>query len=92
MGGMTGCAGCVQCLNACMGDATCQTNCYNNTTMNGQLILSDLLDCLDQACPSTNPNDVCAMQTQACSNCYNNAQMGNGACVQMLNDCTMDKP
>jgi hypothetical protein len=92
MGGMTGCNGFLMCQQPCM-DAQCFQNCFDNTNMQGQQLVMDLINCLDMACPSAqggvcDPNGNMA----ACNTCYMNAQSNNGACVGALSACVANKP
>ncbi len=94
-GGGTGCAACVDCLNACnAGDQVCEQGCVDNTTMQGQQLLQAALACLGKACPSTN-NGVCdqngpSYSTKKCNSCYSTAQSPGGKCGNQINACLAD--
>jgi|SRR5579883_1807119 len=95
--GMLGCSGTVNCLNNCGAtDQMCQSNCVNQSTDQGYMILMMLFQCLDSACPSTN-GGVCDSTSpnysdMACSSCFDKAQNTGGKCAAAWNACAADTP
>ncbi|HZS42365.1 MAG TPA: hypothetical protein VFF06_36295 [Polyangia bacterium] len=92
--GMTGCAGLVQCLNACpTTDMTCPTTCQSNATSQGNSLLQSLLGCIQQACPSNVSTDPCYNTSSTkCNTCVMNAQQPGAACDSQLTACSNDTP
>ncbi|MSP61124.1 MAG: hypothetical protein EXR72_12420 [Myxococcales bacterium] len=88
-----GCHGAVLCVDKCpSGDFSCYDNCVDHTTPTGRLLFDSLSNCLEAACPSKHPNEICWNGTPACAACYAKAQALAGACTKQKTECEKDLP